>query len=238
MIEAGGSDVWRFKEQYCRNWEARKKMLHDFDVSLEEREELIPGKRVISYALDEKYIENEMAVFKVTDSVQQKIFYPIFSKEKMMEIVEFTGMEIPAIRSIYVHRDVESRPKVYEEAIERENTVYDNLQFRKMILYIRSLMILHIDKPRPMEGAMKSIFEKMTLHPNWRVRASEIKSINTALCSHLRKDVNIRNENYSNLQEYIAYVKTNSDGKILKETDFSGLKRILREKYFDEQIYF
>ncbi len=229
MIEADRKDIWMFKERYCRNRDARRKMLHEFQVTLEEREELIPGKKVISYALDERYIENELDIFKVVDPLEHKIYYPLFSKEKMLEITEFTGTEIPAVRSIFIHRDT--------ERMEWRKACYDNLQLRRMILYIRSLMILHIDKPKPMGGAMKSIFEKMSLHPNWEVRASEIKSINTALGSYLKKDVNVQNEHFSNLQEYIVYVREYTGGNV-KETDFRGLKHIFQQKYTDEQIYF
>lgn len=235
MIEAGGKDIWMFKERYCRNRDARRKMLHEFEVTLVEREELIPGKRVISYALDEKYIENELVIFKVVDPLEHKIYYPLFSKEKMLEITEFAGIEIPAVRSIFTHQGKEEME--WQETIEWEKTSYDNIQLRRMILYIRSLMILHIDKPKPMGGAMKSIFENMSLHPKWKVRASEIKSINTALGSYLKKDVNVRNEHFSNLQEYIVYVREYTGGNV-KETDFRGLKHILQEKYADEQIYF
>ena len=99
-------------------------------------------------------------------------------------------------------------------------------------------MLLHIDKPKPMKGAMKAIYEKMEKHPNWRVRGSEVKSINTALGGYLSNEVNILNENYTNLQDYIEDIRTITDTESMKSTDFTGLKKILLEEYPEEKIFF
>lgn len=70
------------------------------------------------------------------------------------------------------------------------------------------------------------------------VRNYEVKVVNTAIGSFLRKDINVQNENFQNLQDYILYLQTNVTGRRLRNTNFDTLRNIMRTEYPAEQVYF
>ena len=98
-------------------------MLQDFEVAIEDIEEMIPEKKVISYALDEKYIENCFVIFRVEDKVQEKLFYPVFSMEKAMELIELGKMDVPASKTVLCHRDTENEKFLNSEICNQEERV-------------------------------------------------------------------------------------------------------------------
>lgn len=69
-------------------------------------------------------------------------------------------------------------------------------------------------------------------------RSYEVKAVNTAIGSFLRKDINVQNENLQNLQDYILYLQTNVTGRRLRNTNFDTLRNIMRTEYPAEQVYF
>ena len=69
-------------------------------------------------------------------------------------------------------------------------------------------------------------------------RNYEVKAVNTAIGSFLRKDINVQNENFQNLQDYILYLQTNVTGRRLRNTNFDTLRNIMRTEYPAEQVYF
>ena len=85
---------------------------------------------------------------------------------------------------------------------------------------------------------LKEIYEKLELHPYWNVRNYEVKAVNTAIGSFLRKDINVQNENFQNLHDYILYLQTNVTGRRLRNTNFDTLRNIMRTEYPAEQVYF
>lgn len=105
-------------------------------------------------------------------------------------------------------------------------------------MFARSLMILHIKVPQPMNGMLKELYEKLESHPHWNVRNYEIKAVNTAIGSFLQKEINVQNENFQNLQDYIYYLQTYVTGRRLRNTNFDTLRNIMRTEYPTEQVYF
>ena len=70
------------------------------------------------------------------------------------------------------------------------------------------------------------------------MRNYEVKAVNTAIGSFLRKDIIVQNENFQNLHDYILYLQTNVTGRRIRNTNFDTLRNIMRTEYPAEQVYF
>ena len=57
------------------------------------------------------------------------------------------------------------------------------------------------------------------------MRNYEVKAVNTAIGSFLRKDINVQNENFQNLHDYILYLQTNVTGSRVLE----GTKKVVND---------
>lgn len=238
MVEADNSEIRLFKKQYCGNEEARKALVQEFNIEVESVEEALPWKNIISYAGDEKYVKGEFVFFKTIDYERDMIYYPVFSMEKARELAASADISIPPLKSIYLHLDERTGKEVNPDVCEYGRTGYDNMQLRRLILCMRSMMLLHIDKPKPMKNAMKAIYDKMEKHPRWRVRGAEVKAINTALGSYLKNDLNRANENFQCIQDYLIYLQDRNVEYPIKEMNFEGLREILLEEYGEQEIFF
>lgn len=224
-----------FKEEYCKNDEARISIGRKFEVEVESFEELLPGKNVGSYATGNRDIENAFIMFRVSDTNKDVQYFPVFSETVGRKMLKAWGMPVPKKRSIFVEEN--NGVGVGNGGIRNRNDA-DNSKLRSLILFTRSLMILHIDSPQPMNGMLKELYEKLELHPDWKVRSYEIKGVNTALGNFLQKAINVQNENFQNLQDYIEYLQINAGERRLRNSNFDTLRNIMNSKYQTEQVYF
>ncbi len=237
MRSADEYEIATFKAEYCKNDEARIGIGQDFVVKVESFEELLPGKSVSSYATGNRDIENSFIMFNVSNMVKEIQFFPVFSETVGRKMLRAWNSPIPKKRSIFIEENngIGGSDSVAGNG-NRKNA--ENSKLRSLILFTRSLMILHIYDPQPMNGMLKEIYEKLEAHPYWNVRNYEIKSVNTALRNFLKKDTNIQNENFQNIQDYIEFLQVNVGGKRLRNANFDSLRNIMKTKYPTEQIYF
>jgi hypothetical protein len=162
-----------------------------------------------------------------------------FSETVGRNMLKSWGRDIPKKRSIFLEDSKEIKRVTGDIESKSIQSNSNNMKLRSLILYARSLMILHIDEPQPMGRALKSIYISLESNPQRDVKPSEVKSINTAIGTYLRKPINTKNENFQNLQEYIVFLKNNTLNKRLRNYDFSELKDLLRQSYLEKPtIYF
>lgn len=237
MRTANKNEIEVFKKEYCKNDEARISIGRYFKVEVESFEELLPGKTVASYATGNRDIENSFIMFNVYNKIVDIQYFPVFSETVGRKMLKAWSKPVPKKRSIFVEENTGAGGGNGATGSKNSNNV-ENSKLRNLILFTRSLMILHIDDPQPMNGILKELYEKLELHPYWNVRNYEIKSVNTALRNFLQKDVNVQNENFQNLQDYIQYLQTNVGGRRLININFDTLRNVMRTDYPTEQIYF
>lgn len=197
----------------------------------------MPGKIVSSYATGNRDIENSFIMFRVCNVIKDIQYFPVFSETVGRKMLKSWNKPVPKKRSIFIEDNNGVGRGNGGTGNGNKNNV-ENSKLRSLILFARSLMILHINDPQPMNGMLKEIYEKLELHPYWNVRNYEVKAVNTAIGSFLRKDINVQNENFQNLHDYILYLQTNVTGRRIRNTNFDTLRNIMRTEYPAEQVYF
>lgn len=236
MRIANKSEIENFKRKYCRNDYARISMVNDFFVRVESFEELPPKKYISSYATGNRDIENAFIMFIVLDLENQIQYLPVFSESVGRKMLKAWNMPVPRKRSIFVKENKDTRGGNGGNCGNTSNI--DNVKMRNLILFVRSLMILHVKEPYPMNGILKEFYEELESNPDGKVEVYKIKSINTALGRFLQSSTNMKNENFLNLQDYIKYLEENADERRLKNTNFDSLRKLMLVKYPNERIYF
>lgn len=235
MKKANAHQIKIFKEQYCHNEFSREKIINDFSVNVETYEELLPGNTVKSYATGNRDIDKGFVVFRVTDLVNELLYYPVFSESLGRKLANTWGLELPRKMTIFVAEGDSGKNGGKHGNSRRKE---DNKKMLQLIQYARSMMILHITEPEPMSGAFKNIFDKLEQHPNYSVFASDIKSVNTAISPYLNSATNKKYEKFSNLQQYIEYLQLNYPNLKLRNFDFEMLRYEMTVKYPDVNIVF
>lgn len=241
LSNANENQIEDFKIKYCRNECNRKKMAADFDVEVEAFEELLPRKSIRSYATGNRCIENSFIMFCVSDKTNGLKYYPVFSESVGRKMLVSWNKSIPKKRSIFLEENKGTLEKEKTKRREKSKIVELNIangELRNLILFTHSLMFLHMDSPKPMNGMFKNLYEKLEKDPSSQVKAFEIKSVNTALKNFFEKKTNVNKEAFHNLQDYIKYLKTDSGGKSLISTSFDDLRIMMQSKYPMEHIYF
>lgn len=237
MLNATEQEISSFKNKYCKNDLSRSMIMKDFRVRIESFEELGIGKKVKSYATGCRDIENSFMIFKVIDEDSEITFYPVFSESIGRKMVRNTDIVIPPKLSIFLGESTKSQNSVYKNSklVKKDK---GNIELRRLIAFVRSLMILHIDEPKSMDGIFKEIYDALEHEPSLKVKKQQIKSVNTALGNFIKKEVNTKNENFKVLQDYIDHLKYKKEEKRLKNVDFSSLVELMQINYPEEQIYF
>lgn len=241
MSNANENQIEDFKINYCRNECNRKKMAADFDVEVEAFEELLPGKSIRSYATGNRCIENAFIMFRVSDKTNGLKYYPVFSESVGRKMLVSWNKSIPKKRSIFLEENKGTLEKEKTKRREKAKIVELNIangELRNLILFTHSLMVLHIDSPKPMNGMLKNLYEKLEKQPNLPVKEFEIKSVNTALKHFFEQKTNVNQDGFHSLHDYIEYLKTNIGGKSLISTSFDELRSMMQAKYSMEPIYF
>ena len=190
-----------------------------------------------------KYFPEDYTPKQKTDLIEHLLkewyiqYFPVFSETVGRKMLKSWNKPVPKKQSIFIEdNNGVGRGNGGTGNGNKKNV--ENSKLRSLILFARSLMILHINDPQPMNGMLKELYEKLELHPYWNVRNYEVKAVNTAIGSFLRKDINVQNENFQNLHDYILYLQTNVTGRRLRNTNFDTLRNIMRTEYPAEQVYF
>ncbi len=232
-------DIEQFKKNYCKDDFARRKMLDDFQVSIESYEELLFGQYINSYATGERKIKNTFMILNVLDKSEDKIYYPVFSEKVVREMLKYRTMKIP--RKITIFTGAGNRTGSYtKQNIDQERVTCKrteaNKELMNLIELVRALMLFKINNPIPMKGVFKEIYDGLILFPDRDPFPSKIKSINTALCNYI-EDHGIKN-GFNHLNDFIDYVRNNGGNKQLKQINFETLRTMFTIRYPHERLYF
>ena len=107
-----------------------------------------------------------------------------------------------------------------------------------LIQYVRSLWLFHAPTITPMYGPLRRIYTKLEAHPDYNVFVSDILRINSAIKTYLKSDVNLNNEAFDNLAQYIAHLAATYPTHNLRDHDFDILRYRLHTAYPNVEIYF
>lgn len=238
MIEANKNEIDRFKKEFCYNEKRRIEMSNYFSIEMDSFEELLPGKEIHSYACGNRRITTSFIIFKVTDETNNILYNPVFSESVGRKLAKAWGIPVKSKMNLFADEnrhdntaDITNSYKINKKENE------DNRNLRKLIILSRSMIILHSIEPRPMDKAFKEIYDKLESNKGWKVYASEIKSINTAISSYINSKRNKENENFSNINDYITYIESNFNKRLI-HFDFSNLRRIFLNNYPDADLFF
>ena len=237
MGNADHKQIEEFKKKYCRSTKSRLLINNDFDVKVESFERLLPGKIMKSYATGSREISGAFVVFRVYDKENDIIFYPVFSESVGGQLVRAWKLPLPKKMTIFTESGTytggESRNNI--SAKQRK---HDNQQMLNLIRFARSMMISHVDEPRPMREPFKGIYERLDNNPGYTVFEVDIKRVNSAIRTYLETPKNMDNERFETLHDYIWLVKKNYQDNHLISYDFDKLREKMKNKYPDEKIVF
>ena len=237
MREANIKQIGQFKREYCGSKDSRLAIKNNFVVDVMSYEELLPGNTVRSYATGSREINGAFIVFEVMDTTNDITYYPVFSDTVGRELVKEWGMKLPSKMTVFASMGNSGGGNhgTGGQIIQR---IDENRKMLQLIQFARSMMILHINEPEPMRAPFRDIYDKLEKNPRYSVFEQDIKSINTAILHFFKKPVNTTNENFTNLQQYIAYLQERYPNQHLKNFDFSVLRNKLIAKYPNETIAF
>lgn len=235
MEKATTQQVSEFRKKYCCNPASRLQIANDFDVYVESFEELLPGNTVKSYATGSRDIDGAFVVFRVEDVVNDVIYYPVFSESVGRGLTRNWNLTLPSKMTIFTATNNHAGGGNGEENPGSKRKAA-NRQMLYLIQFVRSMMILHVDEPKPMSDPFKRIYDKLYSHPNYDVFVDDIKRVNSATHNFLNKNINTRNENFRNLQGYIYYVQERYPNMNLRDCNFEMFRNRLAEAYPDEEV--
>lgn len=232
-------DINLFKRDYCCNTQGRKKMLVDFQVSVESFEELLFGQYITSYATGERKIGNAFMILNVFDTSTNKTYYPVFSEKVARDMLRDSSVKIPSKITIF------SSAKLSSDNLFKENRNTDksdsdrtkaNCALIHLIELVRAFMLLGVNNPQPMNNVFKSIYNGLIIYPNRDPFPFKIKSINTALGNYIK--AHEYNSGLHSLNDFIVYVQKMHGSKRLKEFNFEILRAMFMKEYPQEVLYF
>lgn len=237
MKKADAAKTKLFAEKYCHGDDARNTIVADFDVNIESYEELLPGQTITSYASGNREIRTEFIMFNVIDAERGIIYHPVFSGSVGRRLAKKANLKLPSKMSIFTAEGGGDGGD-NEGGNDGATRNIENRKMLQLIRFARSMMLLNVDEPKPMYDPFRSIYVKLEKHPGFAVFESNIKSINTAIQSYLKKDINRDYQNFENLQQYIQYLQDNYPQKRLRDHDFDILRNKFQMEYPNEEIYF
>jgi len=236
MPEATKEQVNLFRKKYCLCSRNRSNIINDFDITIESFEKLLPGNTVRSYANGNRIIEEGFVIFKATDKITNITYYPVFSETVGRKLAKEWGINLPQKMTVLINE--KRGDSNGHKTASGSNRKKENQKMLLLIQFARSMMLLHVNSPTPMRGPFRTIFNKLSENPHYDVFESDIKSINTAISNFLHSSTNTDNEKFSDLKQYIAYLKTKYPTQRFRDYDFEVLREKLRNKYPSEIIVF
>ena len=238
MNEANETQIKNFMERFCKSESNRVRMIDYFSIKVMSYEQLLPANSIKSYATGNREIKNAFIIFSVIDSNENIVYYPVFSETVGRKLVKEWGLNLPSKMSVFTTRNGNDRGNNNHTDNNAIRRAEDNKQMLLLIQLARSMMILHVKEPGPMRKPFKEIYDKLESHPRYEVFARDIKSINTSICTFLEKPVNMENEKFTDLGQYIIYLEEKYPDCQLRNFEFELLREKMREKYPDQKIVF
>lgn len=238
MRDANKKEIDSFKKEFCYNEKRRIDICNHFSIEMDSFEELLPGKEIHSYACGNRKITTSFIIFKVTDEKNNIVYNPVFSESVGRKLAKAWDIPIKSKMNLFADEKRHNKSADFSNSAGiNKNENEDNRNLRRLTILSRSMIILHIIEPRPMDKAFKDIYDKLESNKGWKVYASEIKSINTAISSYINSKRNIDNENFRNLNDYITYIQSNFNKRLI-HFDFSNLRKIFLKNYPDTDLFF
>lgn len=225
-----------FARAYCWGDAARAKLVRDFHVEVESYEKLLPDQGIESFATGGRMIVHEVIIFKVVDETNGIVYHPAFSAAVGKALARAAGLPLP--RKMGVLTEPRNGGGGGAGGNGRSARNVENKKMLFLIQYVRSLWLLHAPKITPMYGPLRRIYCKLEAHPEYDVFVSDILRINSAIKTYLKSDVNLNNEAFDNLAQYIAYLSETYPRYNLRDHNFDILRYRLHTAYPNVEIYF
>lgn len=225
-----------FARSYCWGDAARAKLVRDFHVEVESYEKLLPDQGIESFATGGRIIVHEVIIFKVVDVENGVVYFPAFSVAVGRALARAAGLSLP--RKMGVLTEPRNGGGGGAGGNGRSARNVENKKMLFLIQYVRSLWLYHAPAITPMYGPLRRIYTKLEAHPEYNVFVSDILRINSAIKTYLKSDVNLTNEAFDNLAQYIAHLAAAYPGHNLRDHDFDILRYRLHTAYPNVEIYF
>lgn len=230
-------EIEQFKNDYCRNDYDRRRIIDDFDVTIESWEDVIFNKNKKSYATGEKIISDSFVIFKVRGKINNIEFTPVFSESTARKMIHNTQLTLPKKVTVFQSLN-QSNNTTYTASITRNTNSPCNpevKEFIELIILSRYLMTRNIEDPKPMNGVFKELYDNCISDPSQTIQPFNIKKVNTALEKYFQKDTEFRN-----LDDFISTLNKGNipAGKKLKTFDFGIIRDKLKARYENIKIYF
>lgn len=236
MPNASLKEIEEFRINYCQSQESRLSIINDFTVLVASFEELLPDKKVTSYAFGGKPITKAFMIFKVSDDKSHITYFPVFSESVGRKMLRHWGMVTPPKMRLFVD-DTRGSDSVSFPHMVHPHTNENNRNLRLLIVFARSMMILHSDEPQPMHGVFKDIYDSLLSNSTHDVSARQIKCINTAIMNYLNSKTNLSKERFTILGDYIDMISKRYKQKIVKY-NFEKLRQLFIASYPEHKLYF
>lgn len=199
MRKATDDETIKFANEHCKNEAARKSLVEKYKVEITAFEDMLPQKTIRSHATGNRDIEGSYFIFKVTDTENEIEYFPVFSESVGRKMLNAWEMNIPSKMSIFNDSTTIDGVNVTSSGYIKNATNsidVDNRNMRILILLVRSLWVHNMNSPKPMDGILKEIYDKLEAHPGWRPYESEIKAVNTIINNYICNELNMKNEKY------------------------------------------
>ena len=231
--EANEKQVNNFKKIYCKSEKKRLSLIKnkDFKITPLIFSEALPNHPVYSYASGNRAITKSYILFLVEDTKNQINYFPIFSENIGRKILNNLGEDYPEKISFYNILNGNNNSKSKTTLKTNKSTLKPEiLEFKKLILLSCFFMNKNTKDLIPY-GVFRNLL--LGINKNYKLKAQNIKSVNTGLKHFISKNKLDPNE----FKEFTKFLVecNNTD---IKKVNFEDLRKIFKEKYLNEKIFF
>ena len=231
--EANEKQVNNFKRIYCKSEKKRLSLIknEDFKITPLIFSEALPNHPICSYASGNRAITKSYILFLVEDTKNKINYFPIFSENIGRKILNNLGEDCPRKISFYniLNGNNNSKSKTTSKA-NKSILKPEILEFEKLILL--SCFFMNKDtKDLIPYGAFRNLL--LGINKNYKLKAQDIKSVNTGLKHFISKNKLDPND----FKKFTKFLVEDGNADI-KKVNFEDLRKIFKENYSNEEIFF
>ena len=232
--KANKEQVKNFKKNYCKSEKKRLNLVKnkDFKITPLIFSDALPNHPVYSYASGNRLITKSYVLFLVEDTKNNVNYFPIFSENIGRKILNNLGEDCPRKISFYniLNRNNNSKNKTISK-INKNTLKPEVFEFEKLILLSCFFMNKDTEDFIIPYGAFRNLLLK--INKDYVLKAQDIKSVNTGLKNFISK----KELSSDRFKEFIKFL-VEDDNADIKKVNFEDLRKIFKEKYSNEKIFF
>ena len=232
--KANKEQVKNFKKNYCKSEKKRLNLVKnkDFKITPLIFSDALPNHPVYSYASGNRLITKSYVLFLVEDTKNNVNYFPIFSENIGRKILNNLGEDCPREISFYniLNRNNNSKNKTISK-INKNTLKPEVFEFEKLILLSCFFMNKDTEDFIIPYGAFRNLLLK--INKDYVLKAQDIKSVNTGLKNFISK----KELSSDSFKEFIKFL-VEDDNADIKKVNFEDLRKIFKEKYSNEKIFF